>query len=105
MLSVRGLLPPQNDGVNEKEVSHVQNQEADHADDHHNHHLDHSCVSLLISAHTSRTKGFWKFPHMLLLNIETGDDNIETVTVAENMKDKTEVKESMRNNLGGTFLI
>ena len=85
MLSVRGLLPPENERIYEEEVPHVEDQQADHADDHHDHYLDHSGVSLLISTNTSGTESFWKLLQMFLLHIETGDDNIEAVTVAEKL--------------------
>ena len=85
LLSVRVLLPLGEDGINEEKISHVEGKEADDAEDHADDNLDDDRVPLLVSTNTSGTKCFWKLFHMIF-NIETGNDDIETITVTTMQK-------------------
>ena len=82
LLSVRVLLPLWEDGIDEEEISHVDGEEADDAENHADDNLDDDGVSLFVSTNTAGTKRFRKLFHMIF-NIETGNDDIETVTVTE----------------------
>ena len=84
-MSVRVLLPFGEDGINEEKISHVECKEADDAEDHADDNLDDDRVPLLVSTNTSGTKCFWKLFHMIF-NIETGNDDIETITVTTMQK-------------------
>ena len=85
LLSVRVLLPFGEDGINEEKISHVEGKEADDAEDHADDNLDDDRVPLLVSTNTSGTKCLWKLFHMIF-NIETGNDDIETITVTTMQK-------------------
>ena len=82
LLSVSTLFPLYKDWVNEVEVPHVESEQSDDTENHADHNLDDDSVPLLVTTHTPGTEGVRQVLNMIL-NIETWDDNIETVTVAE----------------------
>ena len=68
--------------VNEVEISHVESEKCDDTKNHADNNLDDDSVPLLIATHAPGTECLWQVLNMIL-NIEAGYDNIETVTVAE----------------------
>ena len=82
LLAVRVLLPLDKNRINEEQVTHVEGEEADDAEDHDDDHLDDDGVPLLVSAHAPRAEGLGQPPHVLLLHIQTRDDHVHAVAVA-----------------------
>merc|ERR1719150_996888 len=82
LLAVRVLLPLDKNRINEEEVTHVEGEEADDAEDHDDDHLDDDGVPLLVSAHAPRAEGLGQPPHVLLLHIQARDDHVHAVAVA-----------------------